>query len=289
MKKNFTAKKMEADTIQKNAASPKSQKSRGNMLTAIGVMKKIFLLYIMFCMASIANAQYQSSAEKAVSGNVSAQIELGRKRFVNDDYKGAVLWFTYNGQKTKDAWKHDRDVNSMMGRMYYYGGNSSDEYQSGNLIKGIKKWDDNTDITTYKRDVNGNITEEYSRNTKGNVDGKAIYKYDNNGNMIECEYFQSINKEPFEPKRKYVGSYDNQGNIIEDKWFYEGSNSFSIKSTFLYNSEGNCIETIYYEYYGGTKKWSYKYKMDSRGNWIECISSCTNGEKDIFKREIEYY
>jgi hypothetical protein len=403
-------------------------------------MRRVILLYIALCMTSIANANYNSATERARKGDVSDQINLGESCYKKMNYAGAIKWFTCNGQKTKDAWKLNSEINAMMGIMYYQGrqgiqqdyqeafkycsmavniaanikcmvntrciyylgviygrgvsSNKSEvikwyrkyvestikigtlseeeksalqrlgynfskqtrktdvekeglkgrvsriktstcelvtkdnrtiqdcfdisvteynydgfitgkydykkdgslrvatvyEYQGGNLIKKIDQWDDRTYIITCKSDGNGNIIEEYSRDVRGDINSKTVFKYDDSGNIIEIEFFiNHIDGEQLESQFRYTYLYDANGNIIEDKRF-EGQNSFSAKTRYLYNSIGDLVELRIYNPDGKLETVATSvYKIDSRGNWIEQKKSYSNGTKYITKREIEYF
>jgi hypothetical protein len=66
--------------------------------------------------------------------------------------------------------------------------------------------------------------------------------------------------------------------------------SVNVHEKRVYDLDGNLIESRSYDTSGNLEhKCLYKYKRDSRGNWIEKNCSCTDGEKFITKREIEYY
>jgi len=86
--------------------------------------------------------------------------------------------------------------------------------------------------------------------------------------------------------------FDNEGNIIKYETYNEAQ--LLIKATkYNYNDRGDIIEDkfiIYQDDYEGIDSHTFKYKYDSKGNWIKKTRYNMDGSfSDITKREIEYY
>lgn len=82
---------------------------------------------------------------------------------------------------------------------------------------------------------------------------------------------------------KWTFKYDDRGNTIEEN-IYNSNGSLNSKITYRYNDK-NIIE----EAYNWRSKETYKYECDDKGNWIKRISYTNNQPNIITKRTIEYY
>jgi hypothetical protein len=118
-------------------------------------------------------------------------------------------------------------------------------------------------------------------NLKGNVsfvektEYEAVYKFGEiqNGRL----------------KRKNTYKYDDKGNEIE-KNFYNSSGSLGNKSTYKYDDKGNLIEeNSYYSDGSLESKETYMYEFDKMGNWIKRVSFKEDKPDVITERVIEYY
>ena len=109
----------------------------------------------------------------------------------------------------------------------------------------------------YKYDENGNIIEYNHYKSDGSLNRKRTYKYDENGNIIESN---DILNESYD--RTLIIRYDKNVNNIE--WSWHGSDGYSSeKNTARYDENGNIIEEN--EFWQG--KFTYNY--DVNGNEIE--------------------
>ena len=118
---------------------------------------------------------------------------------------------------------------------------------------------------------------------KGNLIGKTLLDYDDKGNRIETDYYDTssalINKSTFQ--------YDDKGNIIEEK-YYKGSDVLDYIYTFKYDDKGNQIEKN--AAYQDTKFktiYKYTYKYDKKGNMIEWKKYDSDGK--IFNTNVLKY
>ena len=90
---------------------------------------------------------------------------------------------------------------------------------------------------------------------------KTIYKFNNKGNLIESNRYDS--KGNFSWKYNY--KYDNRGNKI-------------------YECSSNSIGENYIDY-----PYKFTYEFDDIGNWIKKIEYRNNIPSIIYERDIEYY
>ncbi|MEA4968487.1 MAG: hypothetical protein VB048_10280, partial [Bacteroidaceae bacterium] len=90
---------------------------------------------------------------------------------------------------------------------------------------------------------------------------------------------------------RYVFKYDDKGNKIKEA-FYNQGDTLSSGSLFDYNEKNDIIEQIdffIYEIDTENNTLKFKYKYDSKGNWIKQIVYINGSIEFIAKRKIEYY
>ena len=145
-----------------------------------------------------------------------------------------------------------------------------------------------------------NYSKDYSVQT--------IDYYDNSNRKIKIDWFREDGK----LSSRTIFKYDKKGNIIEENIYTSDGKLYS-KNQNIFNNEGYKIETItsndsgkkndYFKYdnFGNiieeysnkpeilVNKYIYKYKYDSKNNWIQRVSYI-NGELpvDFTERNIEY-
>ena len=117
-------------------------------------------------------------------------------------------------------------------------------------------------VETFFFDSNWNIYESYKFNGENKLLEKMTYEFDNKGNIIK---YETYNEDQLLIKAtKY--NYNDRGDIIEDKFI------------------------IYQDDYEGVDSHTFKYKYDSKGNWIKKTRyNIDRSFSHAFKRKIEYY
>ena len=117
-------------------------------------------------------------------------------------------------------------------------------------------------VETFFLDSNWNIYESYKFNGENKLLEKMTYEFDNKGNIIK---YETYNEDQLLIKAtKY--NYNDRGDIIEDKFI------------------------IYQDDYEGVDSHTFKYKYDSKGNWIKKTRyNIDRSFSHAFKRKIEYY
>ena len=125
-----------------------------------------------------------------------------------------------------------------------------------------------------KFDKKGNLIE----NTIGS-DIKAIYNYDNNGNLAEMVFSE---KGEVTETRDY--DYDGKGNQVQ-MVVRDGSGEITEKHIFKYDVDGNKVERVQYNKGKFFRKYTFKY--DNKGNEIEMLHEKSNG--DITSRNTTLY
>ncbi len=140
-----------------------------------------------------------------------------------------------------------------------------------------------------KYDAKGNLIE---RDYPSPIDFKFKFKYDINGNKVEESVYYLDNEQgregDLESKSKY--KYDAKGNKIEYVRF-DSKGNLESKEAHKYNAKGDVIETSEYGDENILKEvFTYKYKYDQEGNWVERIKLDKKDEpSEITEREITYY
>lgn len=146
---------------------------------------------------------------------------------------------------------------------YKYIYNDSERTYSKIHITSNDNGEDSTFLVeTFFFDSNWNIYESYKFNGENKLLEKMTYEFDNKGNIIKYETYNEA--QLLIKATKY--NYNDRGDIIEDKFI------------------------IYQDDYEGIDSHTFKYKYDSKGNWIKKTRYNMDGSfSDITKREIEYY
>lgn len=141
--------------------------------------------------------------------------------------------------------------------------------QQGNIIEKKSEWISSGFFGeikhkyTYKYDNIGNKMEENYYNSEGELSSKEVYKYDGRGNKMEKNWYNSKG----ELKSKYTYKYDGKGNKTEEN-SYNSERKLSSKKVCKYDSKGNKTEEIEYNSEGKIEE-KYVYVYDKKGNEIE--------------------
>ena len=128
---------------------------------------------------------------------------------------------------------------------------------------------ESVEITAYT------LKDSFGETVTDKVKGKQIYKFDQQGNVVESALYKSDGS----LNRKEADKYDSQGNKIEEAW-YNSDGSLDWKYLYKYDSQGNKIEEAKYKS-DGSLDYKYLYKYDSLGNQIERASYRSNGSLGI--------
>ncbi|MDY0144052.1 MAG: hypothetical protein RBR97_19395 [Bacteroidales bacterium] len=139
----------------------------------------------------------------------------------------------------------------------------------GEITKGEAGWQNNQDKDSYTIfNKNGNIIQWYSYNSRGYLENKYIYEYDEKGNYIERNSYISNGRLDSKKIYKYNDKgkieecnnynyngvldysekykYDNNDKIIEENW-YTSDGKLGYKISYTYNDNGKKIKTIIYD------------------------------------------
>ena len=118
---------------------------------------------------------------------------------------------------------------------------------------------------------------------------KYIYRYDDNGNHIEDDWYDADGK----LKLKYLFKYDDRGNRIE-RVQYDADGKLIGKLLPKYDDRGNQIEKASYDA-DDKLEWKnpYKYKYDDNGNMTEQVEYVIREGKEVMQYqtvwEYEFY
>jgi hypothetical protein len=139
----------------------------------------------------------------------------------------------------------------------------------------------------FKYDEKGNLIERNEYNSDNSLKIKTTYKYDEKGNRIGLNQYNSAGS--LNSKETY--KYDEKGNRIELNWYISDGSLYTCK----YDEKGNWIEGNFYNSNGSLyRRGIAEYKYDNKGNWIELNSYKEKSGKakeadEITERKIEYY
>ncbi len=163
------------------------------------------------------------------------------------------------------------------------------EYNNNGNILDYKtfKQDNSLNIhESYSYDTKGNLIEEIKYKPDGNIKMKLVYKYDENGNKITFE--KHFNNQILFGTFFY--KYDDAGNIIEEIR-KDLNGELDYKWDINYNKKGLIIEKKVYKTPSLIleKIITFKYKYDSKRNWIQKIKFQDGEPIYIFERRIEYF
>ncbi|HET6992886.1 MAG TPA: hypothetical protein VFJ43_16240, partial [Bacteroidia bacterium] len=227
-------------------------------------MKKTHLLLLLFFILFISQSGY---AQRGVRSWTAS--------YTYDEKGNLTEMDTYNyGQDggLLDAFKHKTK-------------NKYDD--KGNLVSSSCKSGSNF---SYEYDNKGNKTVENEGNDLVPEIGKRIWKYNDEGRIIEMDEYVYNNANSY----KRIHTYDNSGNEIGYE-SYSQTNILQSKQTCLYDSLGNLLEEDRYSSDGiCLSKKTFRYEYDKQGNWIRKTSSfCKIGSpckpEKVTLRTIEYY
>ena len=140
----------------------------------------------------------------------------------------------------------------------------------GEIIK-----DGTIDKKVYKFNQQGDVIEEAYYYGDGSLWWKDLYKYDSKGNIIEKATYNSDGSLWW----KDLYKYDSQGNKIESA-YYNSDGSLNYKHLYKYDSQGNKIEVAEDGFIHSPLCQKTKYKYDSKGNKIETARYFSNGSLD---------
>lgn len=159
--------------------------------------------------------------------------------------------------------------------------------EKGNIIEKYVSLDGkHIEKYSFKYDNNGDYIEKISSKFDDEIPPiKEILIRDNKGNIIERKEYSYFGN------HRYVFKYDDKGNKIKEAFYNQGDTLSSV-SLFDYNEKNDIIEQIdffIYEIDTENNTLKFKYKYDSKGNWIKQIVYINGSIEFIAKRKIEYY
>lgn len=112
-------------------------------------------------------------------------------------------------------------------------------------------------ITEYK------LSEKFGEIVKDKIDYKEVYKFNQNGDVVEMAAYNSDGS----LYENWLCKYDSQGKLIEVAGYYPDG-SLDDKSLYKYDSRGNQIEEAHYNSDGSLDR-KHLSKYDSQGNMVE--------------------
>lgn len=238
--------------------------------------------------------------------NLNGDLESWMEFHENGDID-TLLIFTHlydeDGNKTEfcrydNFLDYDDPSNEIKHKFHYENGLITTEevfYNQSQIGKTLYKYDENDNVVsahdvgesgeitlkvTFQYDERDNLLEKIIYEADGqSVLSKYVYKYDQEGNKIAYDEFESDGS--FEAHQSFT--YDNEGNLFEEKYH---NTDGSVSQVITYDAHGNRIQNdsdvlSYRE--------KYEYLYDDIGNWIETLSYKESTLEYIEKREIEYF
>jgi hypothetical protein len=277
-------------------------------------MKHILITLITFCLFSCSGNKKNSLTDLNLKGDVRILSEFGYKAIIKfgEIQKDSLQYrlisdFDKNGNLVSENW-----LDIGIRNIYIYD-------SIGNLIED-NLYDEKKSIsgfTSKKKliyDEKSNLIEKNTYLPSGFLIEKIVYDYDVNKNNIEskCYKYDFEGKELLQFTDKY--KYDKKGNQIErihydkfgdnyytEKYEYDENRlmieEFSDflkefqppKKTYIYDENKNILKIKHYSSKNVfVKEETYKYKLDSYGNWI-LKTHYINGKPDLIEeRKITY-
>jgi len=157
-------------------------------------------------------------------------------------------------------------------------------FQSTHLkTRYVAKYDKSSnteDFIGYTKDISGSKRNQVS----GNETIVGIYKYDNQGRIIKYVKIGGV-----EDRNSYIYKYNNLGDLIECDEYDDGQ--LESKTTFKYDKRYLITESLAeFEEDSSLEKISYQYKnFDSMNNWLTKIIKSEDGTTSTETRKITYY
>jgi hypothetical protein len=134
----------------------------------------------------------------------------------------------------------------------------------------------------YKYDKMNMLTEADFYSKDSSSYDKHVYLYNGLGQEVECDIYEGGNF-----SGKIIKKYDEKGHEIE--WLsYNQETKLDRKDVSIYNAKGVIQEQDWYNETGLYRKYTYEFKFDKKGNWIERIAN-ENGHYTVTIREISYH
>jgi len=253
----------------------------------------------------------------------SGRLAELKSSYYDDEYRLNKYSYDYNGKIKANIsiysdvtdqfayWLYSHDSNGNLIKAVHYNeeGYQGTYYKKFNkkneLISESRhspnKWKNNENGSSgFMPDSIGTLSKirDYSYDDKGNKElkinyeeltnkakGKIIFKYDLNDNLI----YKGHARYPVDSIYSYE-KYSYNQDELKTRHEYSTINNDDSKNifTYFYNEE-NFIKTIHYAYKGGEYKIDYKYKFDSKKNWIEIVKVVNNKPLYKWSRDIKYY
>ncbi|MBL0202163.1 MAG: hypothetical protein IPP81_19005 [Chitinophagaceae bacterium] len=145
----------------------------------------------------------------------------------------------------------------------------------------------------WKYDNNGKIVEQNEYDKDGNLTRKDLYKYDKNGKLSQfIDYDKDGNF-----SRKFLYKYDKNGNPVENS-AYDENDTLVSKTLYKYDSDKKLIEYTSYRKFGNSKWGSIEnsksiYKYDKSGNLLQNTTQVNTqdviSKKTTSKMKLETY
>jgi YD repeat-containing protein len=130
-------------------------------------------------------------------------------------------------------------------------------------------------------DTTGRLVRRVSYNSKGSVDSEESWQYDAAGHLASETY-------PYGTK-----TYDLKGNLISEFNNKKPGDDYYRKVVYEHDETDHLVKREEYDNQGLWTSYSYAYKYDTQGNWIEQVTKqVRRGEPDhtwITYRVIVYY
>lgn len=281
--------------------------------------------------------KYKSLVIKSYCDNDSTDTLVKWERCYFDDYdsitcdtKGNILSsfkFDSNWQMDSAFFEYDNLSNRICDKSYNSKGKllnyTRHFYKYDNKNRIIEEIDSSivdglTHVMVIKGqtlyDENGNKTEDYLVDEKGNITSREVYKYNNENKVVEQSELMNPNRVWNRQVYKYDSLgytnlwewYDQNGqvtsrikrrcdkdnNLLELTEFQmkDGKMKFQYRTTLKYDEHNNQTEVNYFNEKGDLlSHQTFCYKYDDHGNWIECTGCSQKYPSKKIVRKIVYF
>lgn len=238
-------------------------------------MKKVYVFLLILLFFSFANAQTYDFPDNI----------FGFSRFPDFEKTKGIKTIHYVEQSGEHVFNTKTLTFDKEGRkIEEISQNAGIEVHSGQMIRLGSK-------TIYIYDSKGRLEKSLYFSPEGERGGTEVNKYDENNMLVEQIYYDNNGKKTSE--WKYTRNPEKREVEVNGINYYDGRAVPNDKNVFVFNEQGICIKKIEYKKngsidstntfdynakgyiskytktYEGFYGYSYEYKYDLKGNWIE--------------------
>jgi hypothetical protein len=226
----------------------------------------------------------QCSTESTFTMSFDTLNRLQETHFSNcSGLSEVMVRHSYNTQGTVETVSHIEDGRIYCSVVYKYNakGNPIDVQYKQLFRDGA----DYTSRTTFTYDTKNRLVKSVIENP-GNQPGVNTFIYDQNNGLIQKD--TKMNGQNLNYKETYV--LDTKGQRIETVFYAVGGTTIDHRFVFKYDENGNVIKKDYYLPADKLlKSWTYTYEFDAKKNWVKRYDRENGKPTCVLIRKLTYY